>query len=67
MRVCMRGMGEWKGLCVCVCVCVCVRAWGCACDSSLIPSLPWCHLKTTNKGAKYETLQPFSFLFHSGM
>ena len=33
----------------------------------LTPSLPWCHLKTTNKSAKFETLKPFSFLFRTGM
>ena len=29
----------------------------------LTPSLPWCHLKTTHKNAKFETLQLFSFSF----
>ena len=28
----------------------------------LTPSLPWCHLKTTNESAKFETLQPFFVL-----
>ena len=26
-------------------------------------TLPWCHLKTTNKGAKFETLKSFSLFF----
>ena len=29
----------------------------------LTPSLPWCHLKTTNKNAKFKTLQPLNFVF----
>jgi len=29
----------------------------------LTPSLPWCHLKTTNKRAKFETFEPFCLLF----
>ena len=36
---------------------------GCA---LLTPSLPWCHLKTTMKSAKFETLQPFCLLFRTG-
>ena len=35
--------------------------------STLNPSLPWCHLKMTNKSAKFETLKPFCLLFHTGM
>jgi len=31
--------------------------------SLLTPSLPWCHLKTTNKSAKSETVQHFCLLF----
>ena len=23
---CLKGFGQWRGVCVCVCVCVCVRA-----------------------------------------
>ena len=34
---------------------------------SLTPSLPWCHLKTTNKSVKSETLKPFCFRFCTGM
>ena len=34
---------------------------------NLTPSLPWCHLKTTIKSVKFETLKPSSFLFHTGM
>ena len=34
--------------------------------SLLTPSLPWCHLKTTNKSAKFEILKPFRFIFWSG-
>ena len=49
-------------VCVHACMCVCVHA----CDSPLTLSLPWCHLKMTSKGAQFETLQPFSFLFHTG-
>ena len=30
---------------------------------NLTPSLPWCHLKTTNNSVKFQTLKPFSFLF----
>ena len=30
---------------------------------SLTTSLPWCHLKSANKRAKFETLQPFCLLF----
>ena len=37
------------------------------CLAGLTPSLPWCHLKTTIKSVKFETLQPFCFLFHTGM
>ena len=33
----------------------------------LTPSLPWCHLKTTNKSAKSETLKPFCLLFRTGV
>ena len=33
----------------------------------LTPSMPWCHLKTTNKSMKFETLKPFCFLFCNGM
>ena len=35
----------------------------------LTPSLPWCHLKTARKSAKFETLKPFSwvFVFLTGM
>ena len=33
----------------------------------LTPSVPWCHLKTTIKSAKLETLQPFCFLCRTGM
>ena len=29
---------------------------------SLTPSLPWCHFKTTNKSAKFETIKPFCLL-----
>ena len=29
----------------------------------LTPSLPWCHLKTTNKSAKYKTLNCFCLYF----
>ena len=36
-------------------------------DVFLTPSLPWCHLKMTVKSVKLETLQPFCFLFCSGM
>ena len=32
----------------------------------LTPSLPGCHLKTTNTSAKCEILQSFCFLFHTG-
>ena len=35
-------------------------------QSQLTPSLHWCHLKTTHKSAKFETLKPF-FFFCSGM
>ena len=28
----------------------------------LTPSLPWCHFKTTNNSAKFETSQPFCLL-----
>ena len=35
--------------------------------SPLTPSLLWCHLKTANKSAMFETLRPFSFLFRTGM
>ena len=35
------------------------------CFLILTPSLPWCHLKTTNKSAKPETLKHFSFPFHT--
>ena len=30
-------------------------------------SLPWCHLNTTHKSAKFETVKPFGFLFRTGM
>ena len=33
----------------------------------LTPSLPRCHLKTTDKNARFETLKPFCFLFRTGM
>ena len=36
------------------------------CKCWLTPSLPWCHLKTTNKRAKFETLKHFCFLFSPG-
>ena len=29
----------------------------------LTPSLPWCHLKTTNKSRKFEVLKPFCMFF----
>ena len=32
---------------------------------SLIPSLPWCHLKTTNKNAKCENRNCFCLIFHT--
>ena len=31
------------------------------------PSLPWYHLKTTSKSAKFETFKPFCLLFRTGM
>ena len=34
---------------------------------ALTPSMPWCHLKTAIKSAKFETLKPLRFLFHTGM
>ena len=34
---------------------------------ALTPSLPGCHLKTTNKAAKFETLKPFCFIFRTGI
>ena len=48
-----------------------LRPWGfrddmTKCGTGLTPSLPWCHLKTTNKSAKLEILQLFCFLFRSG-
>ena len=66
---------------VCVCVCVCVRVCVCVCVCEgyaskctvfknrfvLTPSLPWCHLKTTNTSSKSETLKPFCLLFRTGM
>ena len=33
----------------------------------LTPSLPWSHLKTTNKSAKFETLRHFCLIFRYGM
>jgi len=33
----------------------------------LTPSLPWCHVKTTDKSAKFETLKPLWFPFRQGM
>ena len=35
--------------------------------SDLTPSLPWCHLKTTNKNAKFETLDCFCLIFRPGI
>ena len=32
----------------------------------LTPSLPWCHLKTTIKSEKFETLKLFCLLFRTG-
>ena len=34
---------------------------------TLIPWLPWCYLKTTNKSARFETFKPFCFLFLTSM
>ena len=34
---------------------------------SSAPSLPWCHLKTTNKSVKSETFKGFCLLFRTGM
>ena len=36
-------------------------------QKTLTPSLPWCHLKATNKRAKFETLRPFRLLIRTGM
>ena len=33
----------------------------------LTPSLSWCHLKTTNKSAEFETLNCFCLLFRTGV
>ena len=33
----------------------------------LTPSRPWCHLKMTNKSAKFETVNCFCLLFRTGM
>ena len=33
----------------------------------LTPSLTGCHLKTTNKSAKFQILKPFCLLFRTGM
>ena len=42
--------------------------WGSAkSNNNLTPPLPWCHLKTTTKSAKFETRKPFSFLFGTGV
>ena len=35
----------------------------CELPPSLTPSLPWCHLKTTNKEAKFEMLSLFAIFF----
>ena len=40
-------------LCTCMCLCVCEHR------STLTPSLPWRHLRTTHKCMKCETLKPF--------
>ena len=33
----------------------------------LTSSLPWCHLKTTDKSAKFKTLKLFVFVFATGL
>ena len=33
----------------------------------LTPSLPWCHLKTTTKRAKFKTFKPLCVIFRTGM
>ena len=37
------------------------------CLTGLTSSLLWCHLKTTIKSVKFETFQPFCFLFRTGI
>ena len=36
-------------------------------STALTLSLPWCHLKTTHKSAKFETLEHFCLLFRTGI
>ena len=41
------------------CTCICKQL-------QLTPSLPWCHLKTTHKSAKFKPLSLFLFLYFLG-
>ena len=41
------------------CTCICKQL-------QLTPSLPWCHLKTTHKSAKFKPLSLFLFLYFFG-
>ena len=44
-----------------------VSRWPCAFNKTLTPSLPWRHLKTTHKSAKFEPFKPYCFLSGTGM
>ena len=70
--ICKNIVFLWGGLCCSILfffVCLLIfasylRFSGCDHTSFLLtPSLPWCHVKTTNKRAKFQTLKPFCFLF----